>query len=129
MHLSSVPNRFMATAEVGSHLMKISLIYSPAPRQVREWAMDVPKGTSTAWALESSGVFEAFPHLQRDGLLLGVWGRRVNASHLLQPDDRVEVYRCLLVDPKLARRERFKRQGSKGAGLFADVRAGGKAGY
>lgn len=129
MHLSSVPNRSMATAELGGHLMKVSLIYSSAPRQVREWTMDVPKGTSAIRALESSGFFEAFPHLQRDGLHLGVWGRRVSASHLLQPDDRVEVYRCLLVDPKLARRERFKRQGSKGAGLFSDVRAGGKAGY
>jgi putative ubiquitin-RnfH superfamily antitoxin RatB of RatAB toxin-antitoxin module len=108
--------------------MKVSLIYSPAPRQLREWTMDVPDETNVAWALESSGVFEAFPHLQ-DGLLLGVWGQRVGASHTLQPGDRLEVYRCLLVDPKVARRERFKRQGSKGTGLFADVRAGGKAGY
>ena len=109
--------------------MKVSLIYSSAPRLVREWILDVPSGTSAAWALESSGVFEAFPHLQGDGLLLGVWGQRVDASHALQPGDRLEVYRCLLVDPKVARRERFKRQGSKGTGLFADVRAGSKAGY
>ena len=109
--------------------MKVSLIYSPAPRQVREWMMDVPSSTSAAWALESSGVFEAFPHLHGESLLLGVWGQRVDTSYMLQPDDRLEVYRCLLVDPKVARRERFKRQGSKGAGLFADVRAGGKAGY
>lgn len=109
--------------------MLVSLIYSPAPRQVREWIMEVPSGTSAAWVLESSGVFQAFTHLQTDGLLLGVWGQRVDASHTLQPDDRLEVYRNLLVDPKVARRERFKRQGSKGTGLFADVRAGGKAGY
>ena len=91
--------------------------------------MEVPSGTSVAWVLESSGVFQAFKHLQTDGLLLGVWGQRVDPSHTLQPDDRLEVYRNLLVDPKVARRERFKRQGSKGTGLFADVRAGGKAGY
>lgn len=109
--------------------MKVSLIYSPAPRLVREWTMDVASGTQAVWLLESSGVFKAFPNLQEEGLLLGVWGQRVDASHMLQPDDRLEVYRCLLVDPKMARRERFKRQGSKGAGLFAGVRAGGKAGY
>jgi uncharacterized protein len=109
--------------------MKVSLIYSPAPRLVREWVLDLPSGTSAAVALERSGVFEAFPQLQRKSLLLGVWGQRVDASHTLQPDDRLEIYRGLLVDPKVARRERFKRQGSKGTGLFSDVRAGGKAGY
>lgn len=109
--------------------MKVLMIYSPAPRTVREWTMDVPHGTSAAWALESSGVFEEFPHLQKDRLLLGVWGKRVDASHTLQLNDRLEVYRCLLIDPMLARRERFKRQGAKGTGLFADIRAGGKAGY
>lgn len=91
--------------------------------------MEVPGGTSAAWVLESSGVFGMFPDLQRDALFLGVWGQRVDHQYLLQPGDRLEVYRCLLVDPKLARRERFKRQGSKGAGLFSGVRAGGKAGY
>ena len=109
--------------------MKVSLIYSPEPRQVREWLMDVPEGTSAADALESSGVFEAFPPLKEGSLLLGVWGQPVDDQHILQPADRLEIYRCLLVDPKIARRERFKRQGSKGAGLFSGVRAGGKAGY
>jgi len=33
------------------------------------------------------------------------------------------------VDPKVARRERFARQGAKTAGLFAKRRAGAKAGY
>lgn len=109
--------------------MKVSLMYSPAPRHVREWLVDIPDGTSAAMALESSGAFEAFPQLQKEELLLGVWGQRVGTQHILQPGDRLEVYRRLLIDPKLARRERFKRQGSKGAGLFSGVRAGGKAGY
>ena len=109
--------------------MKISLIYSPAPRQVREWLLDLPGGSSAASALESSGLFEAFPKLRKTSLALGIWGEPIDPSRTLQPDDRLEVYRSLLVDPKIARRERFKRQGSKGAGLFADLRAGGKAGY
>ncbi|MBW8723026.1 MAG: RnfH family protein, partial [Polaromonas sp.] len=43
--------------------------------------------------------------------------------------DRLEIYRGLRVDPKVARRERFNRQGVKRAGLFAKTRAGAKAGY
>lgn len=109
--------------------MQVSLIYSPASRQVREWLMVVPEGTRAEWALQNSGLFELFPYLQTARLRLGVWGRPVDPLYWLQANDRLEIYRDLLVDPKVARRERFKRQGSKGTGLFADVRAGGKAGY
>ncbi|MDH5708755.1 MAG: RnfH family protein, partial [Hylemonella sp.] len=48
---------------------------------------------------------------------------------VLRDLDRVELYRPLKVDPKVARRERFARQGARGAGLFASKRAGAKAGY
>jgi putative ubiquitin-RnfH superfamily antitoxin RatB of RatAB toxin-antitoxin module len=48
---------------------------------------------------------------------------------VLRDQDRVEIYRGLRVDPKVARRERFNRQGAKRAGLFAKTRAGAKAGY
>ena len=39
----------------------------------------------------------------------GVWGRKVSLAHVLQDQDRLEVYRALTVDPKVARRERFVR--------------------
>jgi len=49
----------------------------------------------------------------------GIWGRARPAGTLLQPGDRVEVYRGLRVDPKTARRERFRQQGARATGLFA----------
>ena len=58
-----------------------------------------------------------------------MWGRTVPLSHVLRQDDRVELYRPLKVDPKVARRERFVKQGAKSAGLFAKKRPGAKAGY
>jgi len=60
---------------------------------------------------------------------VGVWGKAVSRQHALRAGDRVELYRPLTVDPKVARRARFVRQGAKSAGLFATRRAGGKAGY
>ena len=62
-------------------------------------------------------------------LTAGIWGRAAMPSQVLENGDRVELYRALRVDPKVARRERFKGQGSRGAGLFAKRRVGGKAGY
>jgi putative ubiquitin-RnfH superfamily antitoxin RatB of RatAB toxin-antitoxin module len=60
---------------------------------------------------------------------VGVWGRRATPGQLLREGDRVEVCRPLLVDPKVARRERFQRQGARATGLFARRRPGGKQGY
>jgi uncharacterized protein len=48
---------------------------------------------------------------------------------VLSDHDRLEIYRALQIDPKMARRERFKKQGAKSAGLFAKRRPGAKPGY
>lgn len=109
--------------------LKISVVYSPAPRQVREWELELAAGTTVAQALAACPVFEAFPELQADRLALGVWGRKTSLGHVLHDRDRVEIYRGLRVDPKVARRERFNGQGVKRAGLFAKTRAGAKSGY
>jgi uncharacterized protein len=109
--------------------LKISLVYSPAPRQVREWALELATGSTVAQALAECGIFEEFPELQSAQPVLGIWGKKTNSRHVLKDGDRVEIYRGLRVDPKIARRERFDRQGVKRAGLFAKTRKGGKAGY
>ncbi len=129
MPLSKGLKMFMAKPEGGA-LHKITLVYSPAPRQVREWVLELVAGTTVAQALAACGIFDEFPELQRGNRpVIGVWGRKTTPGHVLLDHDRVEIYRGLRVDPKVARRERFNRQGAKSAGLFARVRAGSKAGY
>lgn len=41
---------------------------------------------------------------------LGVWGRACDAARVLRDNDRIEIYRPLLVDPKDARRTRAARR-------------------
>jgi len=90
-------------------------------------------GSTLAQALVQSGAMaelaELAEQLATGELTAGIWGRAAMPSQVLENGDRVELYRALRVDPKVARRERFKGQGSRGAGLFAKRRAGGKAGY
>ena len=112
--------------------MHITLVYSPAPRQVREWLLKLPDGCTVAQALESSAVLVAFPELAELApaqLLVGIWGKKTAFRQVLQEQDRLEIYRPLRVDPKVARRERFDTQGVKKSGLFARRRPGAKAGY
>ena len=109
--------------------MKVTLAYSPAPRLVREWVLDMPLGCTARQAIMQSGVLAEFADLDLSTLNAGVWGKRFSLNHKLQDNDRIEIYRPLRVDPKVARRERFTSQGAKRAGLFANKRAGAKAGY
>lgn len=109
--------------------LNITLVYSPAPRQVRQWLLMLPAGATLAQALRACRFHETFPELPMAQLAVGIWGRKASLDHRLHDQDRIEVYRALRVDPKVARRERFNRQGAKSAGLFARSRPGAKAGY
>lgn len=109
--------------------LTVSLVYSPAARQVREWTLTMEPGATVATALTLCGVLDAFPALKTERLKIGIWGRKSSLSELLQDRDRIEIYRPLQVDPKVARRERFAQQGAKSAGLFSKTRPGAKAGY
>ena len=121
----------MATPESFPHgsRLSITLVYSPAPRQVRQWTFELEPGATVSQALAGCGIFDEFPALAENRLLAGIWGRRVRLDQLLADRDRIEIYRSLRVDPKTARRERFDRQGAKSAGLFTRKRPGAKAGY
>ncbi len=110
-------------------IVKITILYSPAPRKVSEWKLDVAPGSNIKQALLQCSVLTEFADLALNTLTTGVWGKRYSQNHKLKENDRIEIYRPLRVDPKVARRERFTRQGAKRAGLFANKRVGAKAGY
>jgi putative ubiquitin-RnfH superfamily antitoxin RatB of RatAB toxin-antitoxin module len=94
------------------------VLYSPAPRIVREWQVRMAPGSTVLQALQASGLQSAFPDVDPTQAQVGVWGRKAELQQVLRESDRVEVYRPLKVDPKAARRERFLKQGVRAAGLF-----------
>jgi putative ubiquitin-RnfH superfamily antitoxin RatB of RatAB toxin-antitoxin module len=88
--------------------LRIEVAFSAAPRQIDVVALRLAPGSSVKDALVQSGLWA-----QAQGLSLGIWGRRTTLSHVLQDRDRVEVYRALTVDPKEARRVRYRAHGEK----------------
>lgn len=108
----------------------ITIVYSPQAREVVEMVLSVARGCTVAQALQASGSLTRHWGGGLPPVGQGVWGREVPLWHVLRDQDRLEVYRALTVDPKVARRERFAGQGAKkAAGLFAKRRSGAKAGY
>ena len=109
--------------------MNIALLLGWGPRDIRSFEWDAPDDATVAQALTQLQTLNADWDFQDDVWRIAVWGKPVSADHLLKPTDRVEVLRGLRVDPKVARRERFQKQGARTAGLFARRRAGAKPGY
>jgi uncharacterized protein len=104
--------------------LRVSVIYSPAPREVVEWPLTLGQGATVMQALDASGLKALAPELDLNRASVGIWGRQARLEQVLRDGDRIEVLRPLQVDPKVARRERFRKQGSRGAGLFARKKAG-----
>lgn len=98
----------MATAEATAGA-GIEVVYCPRPGVTDLVALPLDAGATLADAVRASGLLERH-RLVLEGLPLGLWGRRADAATLLRDGDRVEIYRPLLVDPKEARRLRYKRQ-------------------
>lgn len=110
-------------------MITVTLVHAPAAREVRTLPLELPEGTCVRVALQLAGWDDLLQGLSDGQLTAGIWGRRTTADALLRDGDRLEIYRGLRVDPKVARRERFVGQGSRGAGLFSKRRANSKAGY
>ena len=96
-----------------STLLSVQVSYSPAPRQVDQVALALPEGSTVADALRASGLLERHGLMLDESLSIGVWTKARPLDSPLREADRVEIYRGLKVDPKEARRQRYRKQPGK----------------
>lgn len=87
----------------------VEVVYCPAPGQVDQVRLQLPVPSTVADALHASDVL-ARHGLDAAAVKVGVWCKARPLEHPLRDRDRVEVYRPLLVDPKEARRQRYRKQ-------------------
>lgn len=101
----------MAPAETVAAL-RVEVVYCPAPGQVDQTSLALPAGSRVADALRDSGVLARHPEWAAGGAepRVGVWCHVVPTDTPLRDLDRVELYRPLKVDPKEARRLRYRRR-------------------
>ena len=101
----------MASAES----LEVEVAYSPSPGCVERWVLQLPQGSRVEDAIRQSGVLVAHRELALESLSVGVWGALRGLEHMLRDRDRVELYRPLKVDPKEARRLRYRSHRAKQA--------------
>lgn len=98
-----------------SNTLHIEVVYSPAAAQVDRVLLRLPAGACLGDAVRASGLCERHA-LEAESLRTGIWGRMQPLQAVLRDQDRVEMYRPLKVDPKEARRLRYKRSRSATGG-------------
>ncbi len=77
-------------------------------------ALEVAPGTTIKQAIEQSGILEKFPQIDLEGEnKVGIFGKVKTLDTVLQPKDRVEIYRPITCDPKEVRRQRAKKKKKK----------------
>lgn len=89
---------------------EVTVVFSPAPgcdEQVRvKW---VP-GVSLSALIEASGMPQRHPAFDFARAQTGIWGKLVSRDAVVRVHDRIEIYRPLLVDPKVARARRASKK-------------------
>lgn len=90
-------------------MMTVVVAYAKPDKQV-EIPLTVAENCTAALAIERSGIRQQFPEIQLGNVAVGINSRKAMLDAPLQSDDRVEIYRPLLIDPKEARRLRVDRK-------------------
>jgi putative ubiquitin-RnfH superfamily antitoxin RatB of RatAB toxin-antitoxin module len=83
---------------------RVEVVYALPDRQ-RVVQLPLRAGMTALDAVRAAGLEQEFPELAGRALMLGIYGRRVEANRPLREGDRVEVYRPLTSDPREARRK------------------------
>ena len=99
---------------VPAEWIAVEVACSPQRGQVDVTALQLPPGSTVEQAVVASGLLQRHPGSWSEPLRVGIWGRPVLPGQVLEPGDRVEIYRALTVDPKEARRVRYRAQGVRG---------------
>lgn len=77
-------------------------------------AITMEPGATVAQAVIASGLLQLRPEIDLNVNKIGIYSRAVKLTDEVQHGDRVEIYRPLIADPKVLRRQRAQKEASGG---------------
>ena len=92
-------------ASANHSAIRVEVAYARPDRQVII-PVDAPAGATVEQVIVQSRIQEQFPEIDLQSAKVGVFGKLGKLSALVRAGDRVEIYRPLLADPKLVRKQR-----------------------
>ncbi len=92
------PNTFM-----------VEIVYAKPDEQV-QLQLKARAGDTIETLIKASGILNTHPEIDLSRHQVGIFGKRQALDTVLQPEDRIEIYRELTIDPKQARLLRAKKK-------------------
>lgn len=87
----------------------VEIAYARPDKQLIR-SLEVSQGTTLNEAIELSAIVEDFPEIYWDAENVGVFSQKKPLNYVLQENDRIEIYRPLIIDPMEARRLKAEKQ-------------------
>ena len=96
-------------------MISVEIVYAEPRRSIAK-SLQMPQGALVADALSQAASDQDFFGVDlTHSAVVGIFGKLVPRDQVLKEGDRIEIYRPLLEEPKLARRKRASRKASKSA--------------
>ncbi|SHG70500.1 RnfH family protein [Massilia sp. CF038] len=92
-------------------LLQVQVWYASALSQVRR-DVSVEAGTTIEQAIVQSGILTDIPGIDLAQQPVGLYGKKRPLDTVLRARDRIEIYRPLVADPKVAKRRRAAKDAS-----------------
>lgn len=107
-----------------SATVNIEVAYA-LPEKQTVISVQVGQGTTIEQAVQLSGILEQFPQIDIAKNKLGIFGKLKKADEMVREGDRVEIYRPLIADPKVVRKQRAAegKRMAKGGGELKKTEA------
>lgn len=91
------------------NFISVEVVYVSEVRQ-SILAVSVPMDCVISQVITLSGIYKIYPEIENTELNVGIFGKQRSLDWSVQAGDRIEIYRQLRVDPKVARQERANEQ-------------------
>jgi len=91
-------------------VIRIEIVYAEPQRSIDK-SLNVEQGALIADALKLAALDEDFQGVDLANATVGIFGSVASRDRPLKEGDRIEIYRPLAEEPKLARRKRASRSG------------------
>jgi putative ubiquitin-RnfH superfamily antitoxin RatB of RatAB toxin-antitoxin module len=101
-------------ATTGTESTVRALVCYATPERIFLEPVEVCAGADLQTAIFASGVLKAFPQLDLSTSRTGVYGKLRPLETVVQEGDRIEIYRGLVADPKVARQRRVAHKRAEG---------------
>jgi len=92
--------------------MIVEVIYA-TPTEQEILVVDLPDAATVESAIVASGVLKKYPEIDLQTAKVGIFSKATTLDQPLRENDRVEIYRPLIADPKEVRRRKAEQKAKK----------------